>query len=143
MKQLTICTHKYIQLLEDFAARVKDSSPLTIRRCGEIIDGRFSVDCLINPTDLIFIQELMALLTDIALRENPVYKHSPKLRLLAEDLRTTALYHSLIGGLIRFLKHSRDLHLEGYVAFRMTEYRHKLDILSYSLIKKMKLIQQD
>jgi len=86
---------------------------------------------------------LIALLIDIALEENPVYRHSQKLRDMAYDLRDTALHRKLAGDLTRFLTRARDLHLEGYLNFRMAEYREKLDMMSYSLIKKMKLTQQD
>jgi len=85
----------------------------------------------------------MTLITEIALLENPVYKYSAKLRDMAKDLRGTPIYNEGLIALSHFLKHSRLLHLEGYVAFRMSEYREKLDFMSYSLIKKMKLIQQD
>ena len=85
----------------------------------------------------------MALLANIAQQENPLYQQSQKLREMAGDLQGTALYSSLQKSLEHFVKHNQVLHLEGYVTFRMTEYREKLDMMSYSLIKKMKLCHKD
>ena len=142
MKQLTISTHRYSRLLEDFASAIA-SGGVIIRRAPVLNGGLFSVNCRYNHVTTAFIDGLMTLLTDIALQENPVYQHSPKLREMAGDLHSTPLYAAVYKDFAHFIKHSRTLHLEGYVAFRMTEYREKLDMMSYSLIKKMKLIQKD
>ena len=142
MKQLTIYTRRYRQQLEDFAEFAVNSG-VNLRRAGKLDCGMFSINCLYNHTDTVFIGGLMTLLTDIALQENPIYLHSPKLREMAGELRDTSLYTAAYKDFICFLKHNRELYLEGYVAFRMAEYREKLDMMSYSLIKKMKLIQQD
>jgi len=143
MKQLTIYTHRYTQLLENYTAEAEKAGGLKIFKTRGRKGNLYLLNCLANHTEPVFIEGLIALLIDIALQENPVYQHSPKLRDMAGDLRGTLLYANLKRGLIRFLKHSRNLHLEGYVAFRMKEYREKLDMMSYSLIKKMKLIQGD
>ena len=142
MKQLTIYTKRYGQLLKDFAADATNNG-LIIRRTDRISGGLFSINCLCNRTGPAFARALMMLLTDIALLENPIYQHSPKLREMAGDLCDTPLYAAAQRDFSHFLRYNRTLHLEGYVTFRMAEYREKLDILSYSLIKKMKLIQQD
>jgi len=138
MAKLTISTHRYRHILESFASRPDIGGQIT-RRKGLL----FSVNCLYLHNDINFTERLMALITEIALLENPVYKYSAKLRDMAKDLQGTPLYTQGLSELSYFLKHSRLLHLEGYAAFRMSKYREKLDIMSYSLIKKMKLIQQD
>ena len=142
MKQLTVYTRKYRQPLEDFAAYAV-SKGVNLRRAGELSCGLFSINCLYSHAETAFVGGLMTLLTDIAMQENPVYLHSPKLRDMAADLHSTPLYAAVFKEFKQFLRHSRMLHLEGYVVFRMAEYREKLDMMSYSLIKKMKLIQQD
>ena len=143
MRQLTIYTHRYNQLLELFTSATRPDSRLTVRRAKKHSGKAIYTRCYSNPTEPDFIEALTALLIDIALQENPVYQHSPKMREMAGDLRGTQVYANLRRGLIRFVKNNRTLHLEGYVAFRMKEYREKLDMMSYSLIKKMKLIRND
>ena len=141
MKQLTICTHRYSQPLETYAIKAVKSGVLTVKRAGWQ-SRQFSINCQYVCSALL-AEGLMALITDIAQRENPIYQHSPKLRDMADDLHQTPFYTAILHDLVCFLKHSRILHLEGYVVFRMAKYREKLDMISYSLIKKMKLIQQD
>ena len=85
----------------------------------------------------------MDLLTDIIVQENPIFQYSPKLQDMAHDLRKTPLYDTGLKGLKRFIKHNRALHLEGYMNFRMSDYREKLDLMSYTLIKKLRLNQKD
>jgi len=143
MKQLTLLTNRYKQLLENFINHVSADGGLTMRKIGKHNNEIFFANCIVSPTEVSFIEGLITLLVDVALQENPVYQHSPKLRDMAGDLRGTQLYANLRRGLIRFMKQSPSIHLEGYVAFRMKEYREKLDMMSYSLIKKMKLIRQD
>ena len=141
MKQLTISTHQYSHQLEDFAALAKDAGWLTTYAAGWN-RGQFSINCRYKHAPA-FAEGLMIFLTDITLQENPIYQHSPKLQDMAHDLRKTPLYTAGLLDLSNFLKHSRILHLEGYVTFRMSEYREKLDLMSYSLIKKMNLMPQD
>jgi len=143
MKQLTLLTSRYKQLLDSFTSHASTDGGLTIRKTGNLSNAIFFTNCFISPSEPVFIEGLINLLVNIALQENPVYQHSSKLRDMAGDLQGTQLYANLRRGLIRFMKHSPSIHLEGYVAFRMKEYREKLDMMSYSLIKKMKLIRQD
>jgi len=134
MKYLTLLTRKYSYLLEDFCdGNLKAGNH----------NGLFSVSGRVNFYEVSFLDNVLAMLTDIALCENPIYQHSPKLRDMASDLYHTQIYLDLKKNLLRFFRHNQSLYLEGYVAFRMTEYREKLDMMSYSLIKKMKLIHQD
>ena len=142
MKQLTIYTRRYSQMLEDFAARAKDDGLLEASR-NRCDGGMLTVCCQYNHVKPFFVKELMNLLTDIIVQENPIFQYSPKLQDMAHDLRKTPLYDTALKSLMRFLKHNRALHLEGYVTFRMTAYREKLDIMSYTLIKKLKFNQKD
>ncbi|MCL2404292.1 MAG: hypothetical protein FWC92_01965 [Defluviitaleaceae bacterium] len=142
MKQLTICTRRYNQQLEDFAACAKESGSITMLKL-DWDGGLFSACFKYDHTRLAFVKELMSLLVDITVQENPIYQHSPKLQSIAYDLRKTPLYQAEQDSLAQFLKHSRVMHLEGYATFRMAQYREKLDMMSYTLIKKLKLNQQD
>ena len=131
MKTLTISTHKYKHLLEGFAnSKVNYKSGIYLIKYSYIH----------NDTN---IKRLMSLLVDIAVHENPVYKNSKKLQDMAASLYDTPIYTAVCKALARYLWRNNSLHLEGYVSFRMSEYREKLDIMSYSLIKKMKLIHKD
>ena len=81
------------------------------------------------------IDALAALLERIVILQHPVYGHSPKLADMALELREL----QNIKNLENFLQENNSLHLEGYATFRMHEYRSKLDITMYCLIKKLKL----
>ncbi|MCL2378934.1 MAG: hypothetical protein FWC77_07395 [Defluviitaleaceae bacterium] len=142
MKQLTIHTRRYSQLLKDFAAKAQDNGWITAPKTAWK-GGEFLVYCRYDHSRTAFVKGLMALLADITVQENPIYQHSPKLQCMAHDLHKTPIYDTEFMGLIRFLKHSRALHLEGYATFRMADYREKLDMMSYTLIKKLKLNRQD
>ena len=143
MKRLMIYTHEYNKELEYFAARAKECEGLIIRNFEQSQNGQVSIVCHYRRDDNAFLDGLAALLAEIAQQENPLYRHSPIMRDMADDLRNTQIFAGIKAALVGFLKHSTVLYLEGYVAFRMSEYREKLDYMSYSLIKKMKLIQQD
>jgi len=136
MKQLTILTYHYSTFLSNFVAHT-GTGELLVRRGGLTL-----VKC-VNFANATFCERLLELMVDIALDENPLYQQSAKLRDLAGDLRATPVYGRLRSGLRQFLRHSQTLCLEGYLTFRMSEYREKLDMMSYSLIKKMKLTPQD
>ncbi|MCL2572012.1 MAG: hypothetical protein FWE11_06375 [Defluviitaleaceae bacterium] len=138
MKPLTIHTYKYKDLIINFA----DDNDIAVRSTSSSKCGLFSIHCLIKPNDS-FIEGFMELLITIALEENPIFNQSPKLRSMADDLRSTPLYVALSKDIKTFIKKNNNLHLEGYVTFRMTEYGETLDLMSYTLIKKMNLIQQD
>ena len=142
MKQLTIYTRMYNQMLEDFAARATAEGWITASRVA-LAGGQLTVCCQYENARPALVKGLMNLLTDIIVRENPIFQYSPKLQDMAHDLRKTPLYETGLRGLRKFLRHNRALHLEGYVTFRMTDYREKLDMMSYTLIKKLKLNQKD
>ena len=142
MKLLTICTRRYTQQLEDFTACATAGGLITTPKTGRE-GGLFFAVCRYDHSQAAFPKGLMTLLADIAVQENPVYLHSPKLQCMANDLHKTSLFDTGLKNLTRFLKHNRLLHLEGYVAFRMADYREKLDMMSYTLIKKLKLNQKD
>ncbi|MCL2285012.1 MAG: putative sporulation protein YtxC [Firmicutes bacterium] len=84
-----------------------------------------------------FIQSLLLLLYNIAIKENPIYRHSSKLRHMAENLLNTPLHKDDLKRLKTFLRTGKELHIDGYVTFRMEEFREKLDMMLYSIIKKI------
>jgi hypothetical protein len=49
------------------------------------------------------------------------------------------MYAAQWQALRRFLRGNRQLHMEGYIRFRMGKYCEGLDVLSYRLIKKLNL----
>ena len=141
MKLLTIYTHRYARLLNDFATHAVGIGLITTKTGNN--GGLFYAECRYDQRLSAFAKELMPLVTEIAIHENPIYHHSQKLQSIAHDLRKTPLYDAEQKNLSNFLRHSRVLHLEGYVNFRMADYREKLDMMSYTLIKKLKLNHQD
>ena len=136
MRLLTIRTASYERELKTFVKEAAAAGLLTVRSEGWY-DGLFGANFLYEPVVDGMTDEFTFLLENIVVQENPVYKHSIKLQRLAVDLRQTSIHIFNRERLTQFIKHSRLLHLEGYVAFRMTEYRHKLDMITYSLIRRM------
>ena len=131
MKRLTMHTGCYEQDLIDFVQGV-GFVDIKWQRKKET----FSI-CLIweNENNNLFISMLAQFLQELIVKESPVYKHSPKLSSVA--LKTT--YEEEKKRIKQFLKNSQTLNIEGYITFRMSEFRHKLDIISYKLIKKLDL----
>ena len=124
MKTLTIFTHNYRQDLED------------LNLPCYVADGLYSTKCSHASLDT---DALMCLLERIIILGHPIYGHSPKLADMAIELRHTEIHQTNMLELTRYLKEQDTLHLEGYAAFRMYNYRHKLDMIMYCLIKKLKL----
>ena len=85
-----------------------------------------------------FCEALLRFLMDIAENQNPVYRQSTKLRAMAGKLRDGHFFAQEKRRLGEFLRGTRWLVLEGYIAFRMTEFCEKLDMMMYSLVKKIK-----
>jgi len=141
MKRFTIHTKNYKTKLINFTQIVLERNLCTIEtnhstKCTDIHSIKF-IWALSAGKE--FIQALMLLLYDIAIQENPVYRHSPKLSDLAEGLQNTHLHIHDTRRLKAFIQANKELHLDGYVAFRMEEYREKLDMMLYTIIKKINL----
>lgn len=136
MKTITIYTQSHEQALRTC---IQNGIRLTVRYEG-MRDGMFYLNCAYeNPPPA---DTLLTLLEHVALQENPIYRHSPKLTALAQEWRSTPAYEDNLTRLRLYLKENRTLHLEGYVFFRMADYRRRLDELMFSLIKKLKLTEQ-
>jgi len=86
----------------------------------------------------VWVADVMRLLAEVAMRENAVYAHAPKMRQLARSMDKAPLYRRETARLKRFIRDNERLHLEGYVRFRMRAYAEMLDMLSYRLIKKLR-----
>ena len=141
MKRLTIYTQQYENLLRDFAKGL-DIFDVKFVRHGK---NRLFCMCLTweNETNALAIDRLAAFLQDVAALENPVYRYSIKMREMAKALQETSAHSVETKRLKAFLRGSRVLNLEGYITFRMSEYRHKLDIMSYRAIKKIELTRKE
>jgi len=84
---------------------------------------------------------LTHLLERIVIFKHPVYGHSRKLADMATELCGGEIHQANRRRLDAYLLEHDELHLEGYAAFRMSDYRNKLDMLMYRLIKKLKLTE--
>ena len=136
MRRFIIHTEKYEVKLRDFAESAAEAEIVYINRICKKRNG-----CVIGFTITgyeEFCELLLPLLLDIAEGENPVYGQSAKLREMARDLRKTQIYGKELRRLKHFISGNKGLHIEGYVTFRMGEFREKLDMLIYSLVKKIK-----
>jgi len=125
MSILTILTERHKQALEAFNLH-----------CDATIGGLYETNC---PKDKIDIDGITALLERIVILGHPVYGHSHKLADMAFDLCRTGIHQVNVAELTCYLEEYNLLHLEGYAAFRMSDYRNKLDVMMYCLIKKLKL----
>ena len=122
MKALTIVTQDFRQALEN-ALNLKCHASGTLYEAHGVVST----------------EALACLLERIVVLSHPVYGNSPKLADMALDLHHTEIHKSNVTELDRYIEDNDLLHLEGYTAFRMSNYRHKLDVMMYCLIKKLKL----
>ena len=125
MKTLTILTQDYRFDLET-ALNLQCSAAGTLH----MAQGNAEIDALV------------CLLERIVILRHPVYGHSPKLIDIAQGLHHESMHEANAAELARYLGENDILHLEGYAAFRMADYRHKLDMLMYCAIKKLKLAKK-
>ena len=139
MKRFTLCTAKYETVLQEFTAKAAAAEIIYIDNTENI--GQ-SLSFMIARRET-FHEMLLKLLMDIAENENPVYKHSENLRKMARDLRSSPTFERELLLLGEFTAATRQLNLEGYVTFRMCEFREKLDLMIYSLVKKIKFCKED
>jgi len=133
MKRLTIHTGKYERELAQFAANITEQCTVAqISQSTIVLSWNKSLS-------IVIVQTLMLLLHCIALQENPVYRYSLRLRSLADELLHTEIYDSEAHFLLKFLRTNKTIHLEGYINFRMENYIAQLDLMLYSVAKKLNL----
>jgi hypothetical protein len=90
-----------------------------------------------------FCEILLHFLMDIAESENPIYKKSSGMQKMAQDLRSSPIFAQELCALTEFVSAENALHVDGYTTFRMEAFREKLDLLVYSLVKKIKFSNKD
>lgn len=136
MKRLTIYTARYETQLKNFAGSTKNVNTLWSKWRDK---NRLFGLCLTwgKDSNAYVTEQLVLLLQELAATENPVFKNSPKLLQMAKDLQSTESHGREVGRLKSFLRSNRSLNIEGYINFRMNEYRNSLDILSYKAMKKI------
>ena len=127
MKVLTILTQRHRQALEDVLLGLRCSTR----------GGLHEIKC---SQDRIDIDALVVLLERIVVLEHPVYGHSLKLADMALEFDYTETRRANAAELLQYIGEYDLLHLEGYAVFRMQNYRYKLDMMMYGLIKKLKLV---
>ena len=129
MKRYIINTSRYAKAVK------KQIDAVRMKKCGEEYALSFSW----KGGAHILARSLMPVLEAAAQYENPVYRNAPVMAKLALTLRNSCMYEGETAALTRFLQSNHCLHIEGYTRFRMSDYHEALDMLSYRLIKKMKL----
>ena len=139
MKHLTLYTVQHEQMLQSVAAKWTLHDKVIIEkgrwlRNNHVFGMRTRWAC--SLTDM--AEEVMALLAAVAMQANPVYRQAPKLRQMAQALQSTHLYIEHVDKLKIYLRANKSLHMEGYVMFCMEDYRRRLDMMSYSVIKKIR-----
>lgn len=138
MKRLILHTTNYKNELINFTETAANHNLCTIEKARPGPQGYSTIFTWQAAVSTLFIQSLMHFLYSIAISQNPVYRHSPKLRHLAEGLQNTPLHKSNLKQLKAFLRAGNELHIDGYVTFRMEEYRQKLDMMLYTIVKKIR-----
>ncbi|MCL1883371.1 MAG: putative sporulation protein YtxC [Defluviitaleaceae bacterium] len=141
MKRFSLYTVKYENVLREFAARTSAAEIIYINKNCKNQEG-FALYFSVKEREL-FCEMLLGFLMDIAEGENPIYKHSARLRGMAGELRESPIFGRELNQLREFFTNSRELNIEGYVTFRMCEFREKLDMMIYSLVKKIKFGNED
>jgi len=144
MKHIAIYTIRYKNELENFMTNAKKNNFCITNKkqdTSNVIPSKAS--CFFmklawekSVADKI-TQELIHMLYHIVTNENPVYKYSPKLKDLSTSLHNTPQYENDVEQLKSFLHSSKELNIDGYVTFRMDEYKEKLDMMLYKIVKKI------
>jgi len=138
MRMLTVYTHAYRQEVSDFFLRhAQNDGTMVIR--GEGIhpqSGSYYMRCLYAD---FAVEAFTHLLEDIAVQHNPVYRRSAKLRAIAKKLRHTPLHDDNVAALAEYLHEHNKLHVEGYETFRMYDFKYRLDVMAYALVKQLRL----
>ena len=106
MKRFTLYTAKYESVLDDFAAKAAAAETIYIKNFYKN-RGDYALDFAVAERES-FCELLLSLLMDIAEGENPVYKHSAKLREMAQNLRQTPLYGRELRQLREFISKCRS-----------------------------------
>jgi len=134
MKRITLHTLHYKHELAEFAEDITKKEICTVQstKNGTLFIWEISKAAA-------FVNMLLFLLQNIALQENPIFKHSKKLKNLTEGLQNTDIHNIETEKLTEYIKSNKELNLEGYATFRMAEYKGKLDSMLYGIIKKINL----
>jgi len=127
MKTLTILTQNFRKELKNFGLHcsIADANLYLAKYPRD----KFDIECFTN------------LLERIVILQHPVYSQSPKLADIALELRATEIHQLNTAELANYLASNTTLHLEGYTTFRMADYRHRLDVVMYCIIKKLNLAE--
>ncbi|MCL2199441.1 MAG: hypothetical protein FWB80_11000 [Defluviitaleaceae bacterium] len=133
MKKFKLLTDKYENALLMFLKKANDAS---------VIKSWERFEFYIIQADE-FSEMLLGLLLEVTESENPMYKHSARLREMAKNIKSTPLYGRELRLLKKYVAANKELHMEGYVTFRMEELKGKLDMMVYSLVKKIKFGGKD
>jgi len=132
MKRINIYPGKYQAELNDLINNVTKQSFCTVKIYDSYIQLIWE-----NPATDNVVYTLMLMLFRVVMFENPIYRHSPRLRDLAWGLIDTDLHKTEEEKLKQFLKSHKELNIEGYVVFRMELHQEKLDMMLYSIVKKI------
>jgi hypothetical protein len=134
MKTLTLYTQTHTTLLTAYVAeRQRERGTKTEQ--GAFGDGWYARYVHMAKDTA----ALLGLLEDVSINGHSIYGRSPKLAALARE-RAFSREGSL-KALSLYLRSHNALILEGYSMFRMADYRCKLDMMMYGIIKKMKLTE--
>jgi hypothetical protein len=136
LRRLTISTERYEKIVWAYLNGA-DAQQWIIT--SAVRSGRHNFFRLLYAPGGRFADTLAALLEEAAAMENPVYRHSPQLLNVARDMRSAPIHAEDTKQLVEFLKINSTINIEGYVAFRMSEYSYRLDLTTYGLIKRLQM----
>jgi len=134
MRRITLHTSSFTQEIENLAQALQKRNICNVKN-GTTFYWESSANAII-------CEELLHLLQHITMMANPVYRHSPTLRDLAEGLRNTDVHIYELERLKIFVRQNNELNLEGYLTFRMEAYCAKLDAMLYTIVKKIRTCGQ-
>ena len=80
---------------------------------------------------------LVDFLHQLLMGQNPLYNRSPKLRQMAKDTVFRQCREGDADKLARYLEENAALHVEGYIQFRLYEESCALNLLLYSLARRI------
>ena len=129
MEEITLQTQSHPETLEQLLSSLPDG--MAAVSPGPLFTLRL-------PRTALNGEALAQQLAYIHLQQHPIFRHSPKLDDIARQLRQTEIHRAHTQKLSRYLDTHPTLNLEGYATFCMADYHHKLDLIAYCIVKRMR-----
>jgi len=127
--QLTISTKKYVTELIDW---IKDND---YTHCIENFESEDDASFVTLNNARLVCDAMVCLFESIMLEQNQIAKTHERLRDVLSSIVFMPAREEIARIVKRYISEHDHINLEGFVAFRLNEYAHKVDLVLYAAIK--------